>query len=172
MNPAYSASDCSFNAQWVEGVFNASLGARYNTRLCGGAREPNYFPASANRSAGIYYRLDYLRSALHEVAHWCVAGAYRRQLPDYGYWYAPDGRDRIGQSAFFAVEAKPQALELVFCETMGIPFSVSVDNPGAQLEEEVVSQFQSRVERQVGLLREQGLPYRAELFRQRLTDAS
>src|SRR5690606_31386666 len=71
---------------------------------------------------------DYFRSALHEVAHWCVAGAERRTREDYGYWYAPDGRDATQQANFLHVEVMPQALELLFCAACGHDFRVSLDN--------------------------------------------
>ena len=50
-------------------------------------------------------------SALHEVAHWCIASAGRRRCRDYGYWYIPPPRDATAQTEFFAVEARVQALE-------------------------------------------------------------
>ena len=71
-------------------LFNREFALSDKTILIGGATEPYYQPGSPHR---IYFRADYVRSALHEVAHWCVAGRRRRQLPDYGYWYSPDGRD-------------------------------------------------------------------------------
>ena len=112
-------------AQDLEALFAQTFAAQYNTVLCGGAEEPLYQPGAPHR---IVYTRDYFRSALHEVAHWCVAGEKRRQLPDYGYWYAPDGRDAAQQRAFEQVEVRPQALELLFCEACGHPFSVSLDN--------------------------------------------
>ncbi|MBZ2187511.1 elongation factor P hydroxylase [Alcanivorax sp. JB21] len=112
-------------AQDLEALFAQTFAAHYNTVLCGGAEEPLYQPGAPHR---IVYTRDYFRSALHEVAHWCVAGEKRRQLPDYGYWYAPDGRDAVQQQAFEQVEVRPQALELLFCEACGHPFSVSLDN--------------------------------------------
>jgi elongation factor P hydroxylase len=66
---------------------------------------------------------DYLASALHEVAHWCLAGVERRKLEDYGYWYSPDGRSRGEQSAFENVEARPQALEWILSDTCNSCFT-------------------------------------------------
>ena len=109
----------------LSGCFNRAFSLTENTVLEGGANEPYYRPGSPNV---IYFREDYSRSALHEVAHWCVAGAARRGLPDYGYWYAPDGRDEAQQAAFYGVEVRPQAIEKMFCEALGIDFKVSVDN--------------------------------------------
>ena len=86
------------DAATVEAVFADALGERLHTRLCGGAEEPVYHPGQGARPALILYRHDYVASALHEVAHWCIAGARRRTLPDYGYWYAEEGRDRAAQA--------------------------------------------------------------------------
>ena len=119
------------DAHHLTRLFNREFAVSDGTELIGGAAEPYYQPGAPHR---VYFRADYVRSALHEVAHWCVAGASRRQLPDYGYWYSPDGRDAEQQQAFFAVEARPQAVERCFCEAIGIPFSASVDNVGAHIE--------------------------------------
>ncbi|WP_111656922.1 elongation factor P hydroxylase [Isoalcanivorax indicus] len=119
------AAQARFDARDLERLFAQTFADSHDTLLCGGAEEPFYQPGRPHR---ILYTRDYFRSALHEVAHWCVAGAARRQLPDYGYWYAPDGRDAAQQRAFEQVEVKPQALELLFCEACGHPFAVSLDN--------------------------------------------
>ena len=112
----------------LEQVFRGCFHADYRTRLEGGAAEPLYLPARSGEDAVIYYRQDYAASTLHEVAHWCIAGAGRRQQEDYGYWYAPDGRSADQQRAFERVEVLPQALEWHFALASGVPFHVSVDN--------------------------------------------
>lgn len=100
-----------------------------NTRLCGGFDEPYYRPAHDElRYHRVEFTRDYAASALHEAAHWCVAGAARRRLPDYGYWYAPDGRSAEQQAEFERVEVKPQALEWIFARASGLRFRVSADN--------------------------------------------
>ena len=66
--------------------------------------------------------------SLLELSHWCVAGEARRRLPDFGYWYAPDGRSAAQQQSFERVEIKPQALECLFTLACGRPFQVSQDN--------------------------------------------
>ena len=63
-------------------IFNECFGIKEATFLVGGAREPFYEPGNL---AHIHFREDFVRSALHEVAHWCVAGERRHQLPDYGF---------------------------------------------------------------------------------------
>lgn len=109
----------------LETLFRRTFFHDYRTVLIGGAAEPLYRPGDP---AQIHYTRDYFRSALHEVAHWCVAGAHRRRRQDYGYWYLPDGRDATEQAAFAQVEVRPQALEALFCEVCAHPFRVSLDN--------------------------------------------
>lgn len=109
-------------------LFERFFYTEFRTCLEGGAEEPLYLPAGENSSARIIFTRDYFSSALHEVAHWCVAGEHRRTLPDYGYWYAPDGRSSEQQAEFERVEVKPQALEWIFSVACGIRFRVSADN--------------------------------------------
>ena len=149
------------DAHQVMRLFNQEFAESDTTELIGGAAEPYYEPGSLNR---IYFRADYVRSALHEVAHWCVAGRRRRQLADYGYWYSPDGRGAAQQQAFFAVEARPQAIERCFCEAIGIPFSPSVDNVGAQIEPQQLRRFEARIEEWCNQFERTGLPLRAARF--------
>ena len=108
--------------------FADTFAEQYRTELRGGASEPLYQPGENGEPHRIFFREDYFSSALHEVAHWCVAGEARRQQLDYGYWYAPDGRDAGQQKLFERVEAKPQALEWLFSRACGRPFRVSIDN--------------------------------------------
>ncbi|HSC76626.1 MAG TPA: elongation factor P hydroxylase [Pseudomonadales bacterium] len=113
----------------IEGVFNTVFADSLNTVLIGGASEPCYRPADIHDSRHrIFYREDFVSSSLHESAHWLVAGPERRLLPDWGYWYAPDGRDADQQSAFERVEVKPQALEWLLHIACGLRFQVSLDN--------------------------------------------
>jgi elongation factor P hydroxylase len=142
-------------------LFNREFAVSDGTELIGGAAEPYYQPGAPHR---VYFRADYVRSALHEVAHWCVAGASRRQLPDYGYWYSPDGRDAEQQQAFFAVEARPQAIERYFCEATGISFSPSVDSVGAHLEPQQLRRFEARIQEWSDQFERTGLPPRAARF--------
>ena len=110
-------------------IFNDTFFCSHNTCLQKGAEEPLYRPAGDGQQYHcIAFTRDYFASALHEVAHWCVAGAARRQLLDYGYWYAPDGRSETQQREFELVEVAPQALEWMFSEAAGIKFRVSTDN--------------------------------------------
>ena len=115
----------------LERWFNQSIGRRYRTQLVGGACEPEYIPAAAPDGLHrILYRNDYIASALHEMAHWSIAGATRCLQQDYGYWYEPDGRNDQQQALFEQVEVKPQAIEWLFSKACGLPFRVSADNLG------------------------------------------
>lgn len=153
----------------VVAVFHDEFLASHHTELVPGASEPLYLPASPGGLHRICSREDYPSSALHEVAHWCLAGASRRELLDFGYWYAGDGRDRAQQRAFQQVEVKPQALEWAFSRAVGLRFQVSIDN----LDGEPVDPFgfQLAVWQQARHYWQRGLPARAERFAQALARA-
>jgi elongation factor P hydroxylase len=126
---SFSKLSSSPTARDIEHVFNALFAHSMNTVLIGGAVEPYYrVPDVADSRYRIYYREDYVSSSLHELAHWLVAGPDRRQIDDWGYWYAPDGRDAEQQAAFEQVEVKPQALEWLLHIACGLRFRVSLDN--------------------------------------------
>lgn len=148
-------------------LFADCFAVDYNTCLVAGGQEPEYLPATPERPQHlIIFAHDYFRSALHEVAHWCVAGAERRQLPDFGYWYAPDGRDAQQQRTFEQVEVKPQAFEWLFCAAAAHPFRVSLDNlSGAGTDPQP---FQCAVRQQVLAYLDAGLPERPARFIQAL----
>ena len=110
-------------------LFNASFKDSHNTVLISGAEEPLYQPCA--EGGVIYFREDFFSSALHEIAHWCIAGEERRRQVDYGYWYITDGRNENQQADFFSAEVKPQALEWLFSIACNYSFSVSVDNVNA-----------------------------------------
>ncbi len=112
---------------WFEPL-NKKVLLAYSTRLIGGFPEPFYKAAVNGLPAEIQCTRDFERSALHELAHWCIAGDKRRLVDDYGYWYEPDGRSDEQQEIFFRVEIKPQAVEKHFCMALDIPFQVSLDN--------------------------------------------
>lgn len=145
--------------EWVS-VLNSTVLAKHRTRLVGGFDEPVYLPATERNFAEIRFTRDYERSALHELAHWTVAGARRRQLEDYGYWYAPDGRNELQQAAFFRMEIRPQAIEKCFCIALGRPFDVSADNLNGEVSG--LQTFRSDVDRQARRFLCRGLPARAK----------
>lgn len=155
-----------FSSQRLERVFNQCFSAHWRTRLAGGASEPYYQPAAgAGDFHLLYYRSDYFASALHETAHWCIAGDRRRQLADFGYWYAPDGRSPEQQRDFEAVEARPQALEWLFSLACGYRFHVSADNLGAPDDVSGGNlAFKQQVLVQALAWQEHDLPRRAQRF--------
>jgi elongation factor P hydroxylase len=119
----------------IRAIFADEFEAKYSTILVGGGSEPLYLPkASHNVPAKIIYRADYLSSALHEIAHWCIAGEKRLNMQDYGYWYAPDGRSAEQQELFEQSEVKPQALEWMFSVACGQVFRLSTDNLSGNVE--------------------------------------
>ncbi|MFT6924490.1 MAG: elongation factor P hydroxylase [Psychromonas sp.] len=119
----------SFNYQDLITVFNHTFSEPYNTVLIAGEDEPVYLPAdSQNSQHRIIFAHGFYASALHELAHWLVAGEQRRLLIDFGYWYEPDGRDALQQAEFEKVEITPQAIEWALAASCGFKFDVSVDN--------------------------------------------
>jgi elongation factor P hydroxylase len=113
-------------------LFARVFGESERTRLVWGGEEPYYAPwGEGGEPAEIVFAHGFFSSALHEVAHWCVAGKERRKLPDFGYWYKPDGRTAAEQREFEQVEVKPQALEWIFSRAAGIRFNFSADNLSA-----------------------------------------
>ncbi len=155
-------------------VFNNTFADTYATQLVLGGDEPVYLPAgqpcAARHSIGdviceyhqIVFAHGYFSSALHEVAHWCVAGEARRQLEDYGYWYCPDGRNEAQQRAFEQVEVKPQALEWAMTIAANRRFQVSTDNlNGVEPDRHG---FTRRVRAQLVDYMQTGFPKRAQMF--------
>ncbi len=113
----------------LQEVFHGLFEAPCRTRLEGGALEPLYRPAGDDEGFHtIEFTQDYFSSALHEIAHWCIAGLERRKQLDYGYWYAPDGRSVEQQKLFETVEVKPQAVERILSFACDQKFRVSADN--------------------------------------------
>lgn len=144
-------------------LFDQTFVASYRTCLRGGAREPVYEPAAGPGDLHrIVFTRDYFASALHEVAHWCVAGPERRCQTDYGYWYAPDGRSAAEQAEFERVEVRPQALEWLFSEAAGWRFRASADN--LQLALGPSDSFTNAIHRQVLAYCRAGVNSRVEAF--------
>lgn len=104
------------------------------TVLVRGESEPEYFASRGGEPARILFAHGFFQSALHEISHWCVAGAKRRELDDFGYWYCPDGRDEATQRQFEQVEIKPQAIECLLSLALGRYFYVSADNLNADFD--------------------------------------
>ena len=132
----------------IKTLFDDLFMPSLNTCLVYGAEEPFYKAAGAQHPAQIMSRHDYLSSALHEIAHWCIAGKQRRLQDDFGYWYEPDGRSNQQQALFEQVEVKPQAVEWALAIACCHRFHLSADNRGQQAKpsesfhQAVVAQFQ------------------------------
>jgi elongation factor P hydroxylase len=156
-----------FDSSCLEKVFNRCFEESYRTRLHGGADEPFYQPATAPSSHhALHYRADFFASALHEIAHWCIAGSQRRLQPDFGYWYTAEGRSLDQQRAFEEVECKPQALEWFFSQACAYRFQLSVDNHALVSLDS--SAFKDRVLEQARTWQIIGLSARSAVFYQAL----
>ena len=150
-------------------VFKNLFSVRYRTCLKGGFDEPVYLPPTGEAFGEIRFRADFAASALHEVAHWCIAGPSRRELRDFGYWYAPDGRSPQQQERFLKVESKPQALEWIFAEACGIEFHLSFDNLAEGAPDPLLwAEFEKRVSGEKQRWLSLGLPPRARVFSEML----
>lgn len=132
-----------------------------------GDNEPIYLPANEKQPYNLlFFAHGFFSSALHECAHWFIAGEERRKLVDFGYWYEPDGRSAKQQQLFQHVEVKPQALEWMFSVAANYPFHLSIDNlNGEEFDTEV---FKDSVYQQVLTYCRQGLTARATIFREAL----
>lgn len=149
-------------------LFNHCFEQEFNTRLVKGDDEPIYLPADEQRPYhAIFFAHGFFSSALHECAHWLIAGDARRQLVDFGYWYTPDGRTAEQQAIFQQVEIKPQAIEWILSAAAGHRFRVSIDNlNGAQSD---TTLFKEAVYAQVAHYCTHGLSPRTQRFREALS---
>lgn len=155
------------NIKDVINLFNGCFKDSCQTVLVKGESEPIYIPKSdGNDYHQLVFAHGFYASALHEIAHWCVAGDSRRALEDFGYWYKPDGRTEEEQRIFETVEVKPQALEWIFSVAVGLKFRVSADNLAAGIG--ASNEFKQKVHQQVMDYLAKGLPSRANQFLQAL----
>jgi elongation factor P hydroxylase len=122
------AGDTLMDHWAIAETFNACFEDRFHTVMVGGADEPLYIPPSPSSPGELRYREDYPASALHEAAHWCIAGPERRKQLDFGYTYTPPPRNPHAQVAFFAGEARAQALESIFAQAACVRFVLSIDD--------------------------------------------
>ena len=159
---AYSSCK-NLKIQDLASIFECLFEVSESAVLRWGAAEPIYLPSDSYCSFNrVIARDDYFASALHELSHWCIAGAERRRLVDYGYWYEPDGRSHEQQRLFEQVEVKPQALEWVLSQACGLRFRVSVDNLNGEAGD--LSNFKDEVFEQLNIYLREGLPERADLL--------
>ena len=144
-------------------LFNQTFIKSHNTELIKGEDEPIYYPANNDTPAQVVFAHGYYASALHEIAHWCLAGNERRKQIDYGYWYNPDGRDKQQQKAFEQVEIKPQAIEWILSVAAGFNFKVSCDNlNGSYLPDR--HEFRAKIRKQVEAYISKDMPERVKTF--------
>lgn len=161
----------SITCQSLVQLFNQLFQNSEKTILQSGGAEPIYLPADNNCVFHkVVFTRDYVASALHEVAHWSLAGKKRRQQVDYGYWYSPDGRSVEQQRSFEQAEIKPQALEWVLSQAAGLNFRISADNLNAQ--EGPSEDFKHRVWQQAQSFCADGIPRRAKLYADALATLS
>jgi len=143
--------------------FNKTFARSHHTVLVGGALAPYYLPSARPHRSIIRYRENFAASALHESAHWCMAGQKRLRQRDFGYWYIPSPRTAEESAAFLAAECPVQALEKIFAEAAGLPFRVSLDDLGLELSSRR-QEFEAEVTARSVAWREHGLPSRARLL--------
>ena len=161
---AISNTTMSHHYQDLIALFEATFYPKYQTRLVKGGDEPVYLPQSEQCPFNqIVFAHGYFASALHEISHWCLAGAARRKQEDFGYWYLPDGRNEQQQAAFEQVEIKPQAIEWALCVASGKDFDVSTDNLLGSGETDRFA-FKAKVYQQVLSYLESGFPKDAQSF--------
>jgi len=141
-------------------IFDQLFEVEQNTKLIAGAKEPIYIAARGDKPATIFTREDFFSSALHEIAHWTIAGEKRRQLDDFGYWYEPEGRNNKQQQEFERVEIKPQAIEWVLSLACNHRFNFSSDNLSQEIN--ASDRFKKAVKEQANAYLTNGLPDRAE----------
>ncbi len=145
-------------------IFNDTFFAPFNTKLELGGDEPIYLPADETvPHHRIVFARGFYASALHEIAHWCVAGPQRRLLEDFGYWYEPDGRTEAVQAQFENVEVRPQAYEWILSLSAGFPFTVSCDNLNGDFESDRLA-FMRKVHQEVLSILDAGLPQRVSML--------
>lgn len=159
--------ECDPDVDVLIQLFAECFYSEFNTRLVRGGDEPIYLPAGQGQPfAQVVFAHGFFSSALHEIAHWCIAGKERRALEDYGYWYCPDGRDETQQAAFEQVEVKPQAVEWALTHASGRLFQVSTDNlDGVEPDRQA---FTCAVRSKLIDLLHEGLPVRAQRLIDRL----
>jgi hypothetical protein len=161
------------NPDQIIEIFNRIFIPRNNTRLERSNDEPIYLPADEQcQEHRILFAHGFFASALHEISHWCIAGAERRLLVDFGYWYEPDGRSAEMQREFEQVEVKPQAIEWILTKACGLKFNVSTDNLNGKAEAVAAGRevFAKNVVKQVKKYLQNGLPERADVLKQALLD--
>ncbi len=147
-------------------IFNRLFMQTENTLLKMGANEPFYRAAKDGQKAIVFAREDFFSSALHEIAHWTIAGKERREIDDFGYWYEPEGRSDEQQKKFEQAEIKPQAVEWLLSLACNHPFHFSADNLSQAID--ASDNFKRQVRSQAKDYLASSMPKRALLFFEQL----
>lgn len=146
-------------------LFNDLYKESEETILINGGEDPIYLPKNESSSFNqIIFQENYFASALHEIAHWCIAGKERRKLVDYGYQYQPNIYSTNDRNIYEKLETKPQAIEWIFCLATGTPFYVSIGDDWPVRE--INPDFRYNIYQQAIYYFQHGLPRRAEQFKQ------
>ena len=154
------------------GLFAASTHTERRTVMMGGGAEPLFLPATDDQPARLVFTRDYASSALHEAAHWCIAGAARRRQIDYGYHYDAPPRTAQQRHRFFDLELRCQAMELLFTTAARQPFRVSIDDldtPPERAMQISAADFATDVHAAAIAMNARGLPSRAARLRDALS---
>ena len=144
----------------VAAVFNCTF-SDHSVVMHGEYREPMYIPGMD--VAELRYTLDHTALALHEAAHWCIAGRRRRRNTDYGYFYEPPPRSGMHRVRFEDVDIEAQSVEVLLAEAAGSQFQPSSDDVDVPLF--LLEAFSSRILERARERRQVGLPKRADKFR-------
>ncbi len=153
------------DCQQIKDIFEQTFGPTHHIQLIGGAEEPLYLPrecVSGHSWNKLIYTLDYPASALHEIAHWCLASDTQLRLKDWGHWYVPDGRTAEQQSIFQRAEVRVQAVEWMLSISAGRPFRESSDNLNGEMPDDCY--FRNQIYQQVLNFCQQGFPERARIL--------
>lgn len=163
--PSFAATNsCKvISTERVIEVFNDLFRERYQTVLMHANSDPVYLPRGEGRRYNeLKFAYGFVSSALHEISHWCIAGAARRELEDFGYWYKPTGRSEQEQKDFESHEVGPQALEWIFSSACGVSFHPSLDNHEDRSPD--FARFESKLLGRISYILRMGLPFRASMF--------
>lgn len=151
------------DCEQIKAVFEGVFGQSHHIVLKGGGEEPLYLPAGDGRLVNeLIYTRDYAASALHEIAHWCLASPEQLTQKDWGHWYRPDGRTVEQQRQFEQAEARVQGLEWILCMAAGLRFRPSTDNLSGEATDD--TPFRDAVYARTLRYCREGIPERAQVL--------
>jgi elongation factor P hydroxylase len=148
-------------------LFNSEFKDTEATMIAESPDEPIYLPADEiNPLNRILYTKDSYTSVLHEISHWCIAGAERRKKVDYGYWYKPESQTPEEAELYKKFESKTHGIEWIFCMAAGVPFHIIPNNVAAGFE--ISQDLKEGVYAATLNYLNHGLPVHAEQFKKSL----